>query len=142
MIGIAAATNFIYMATACLAYLSSGVKYGDAQLVMPVDFPDDATLTEMTIHAIDNVNLTHMIAYLMKVPKTGVRTSETSIADVSTEFLPLSVNVQAVSKSINLPVENANSYYYLLIDINSSGSQWGNVGLALRSITFKYQISY
>ncbi|WP_435356368.1 hypothetical protein [Emticicia sp. SJ17W-69] len=143
-IGSTPSTNFTYMATACLAYFSSAVKKGDGQIVMPVEFPDDAILGEMAIHAVDNVSTDFLEASLIRVPRIGTPTSQTIIATVNTASLTSSANVQAATLSMSpvITVDNANFYYYILVDISSGGANWGNNALALRGVRFKYSITY
>lgn len=141
-IGTTSLTNFKYMANACLAFFSSGVKYGEGKIVMPVEFPHEAVLSEMTLHAVDNVNIDYLVAYLMIVPITGTPTTESIITSVNTSTFPLNVNVQEISKNFSYTVDNKNFYYYLLIDINSNSANWGDSGLAIRGVRFAYSVTY
>lgn len=143
-IGISPSTNFTYMATACLAYFSSSVKKGEGQIVMPIEFPDDAILSEMVLHAVDNVNADFLEASLMRVPRTGTATIQTAIATVNTASLTSSANVQGATLVISptITVDNSTYYYYILVDISSGGANWGNNALALRGVRFKYSITY
>lgn len=143
-VGTSPSTNFTYMATACLAYFSSAVKKGDGQIVMPVEFPDDAILGEMVLHAVDNVSTDFLEASLIRVPKSGAATAQSNIATVNTALLTSSTSVQPASLSISpaITVDNANFYYYILVDISSGGANWSNNALALRGVRFKYSITY
>ncbi|WP_394993966.1 hypothetical protein [Emticicia sp.] len=143
-IGATSSTNFTYMATACLAYFSSAVKKGDGQIVMPVEFPDDANLSEIVLHAVDNVIGDFLEASLIRVPRTGTATIQTPIATVNTATLTSSISVQGATLAISpaITVDNSSFYYYILVDISSGGANWGNNALALRGVRFKYTITY
>lgn len=141
-IGNAPSTSFAYMATACLAYFSSGVKYGEGKMVMPVEFPDNAVITDIYLHSVDNINGGFLIADLMKVPKVGSPIAQSSIAQVSTASLTTNTSVQESFSTLTTPqnIDNSNFYYYINLDISASTPTWGNNALAVRGVSFKYNV--
>ena len=144
-IGTVTDSDFQYMLPACLAAFASGIKYGDGQIVMPIEFPDGAILTGMYLSAIDNSSGHILEAKLMRVPKTGTPSTQVSIGSVSTTGLAMSANVQEASFTFSVltTIDNGNYYYYILVDITQASSSWpGGAVLALRGVKFKYQITY
>lgn len=136
-------SEFRYMLTACLASLTSGVKYGEGQIVMPIEFPDGATLKEIYLSAIDNSNGHVLEAKLMKVPKTGTASTQTAIGSVNTAGFAVNTTVQEASSTFSSStiIDNGENYYYILVDITSSSSTWSN-SIALRGVKFRYFITY
>jgi hypothetical protein len=144
-IGVVTDSDFQYMIPACLAGFVSGIKYGDGQIVMPVEFPDGAILTSMHLSAIDNSSGHILEAKLMRVPKTGTASTQAAICSVSTSGLAMSASVQEASFTITTltTIDNGSYFYYILVDITSISPSWpGGALLALRGVRFKYQITY
>ncbi len=142
--GTAAASNFTYMATFCLAYFSGQIPKTDGQIVMPVEFPDNAILTKMYISAVDNVSDGYLNATLYGVAKSGSSSATNNLTGMSTSVLALSPNVQEVVYYLPsfITIDNANLYYYILVTAGGTGTSWGGPFLALRGVKFTYQITY